>query len=242
VHHDTTTHQTNLHRLSFTITTFPFTDPSPNNNLHGRLLGIRFDHCSRIGEFEKPFYILLRRVEKGGDEWRVHRHTIPAFVGLERMEDELLPLREDDDGTGKLRGQELHEFVRRVRHELVSWMLRREAIENLKVELNLTSRKTSRDDEMNDNEDDDDESTAPQRGKYGISSIEATAYEARQARITWTDGTIARVKISNQGRIERAVVVGEQGRIRGVENLLVDGESRVEDLVGRLRMLVGEPE
>ena len=43
----------NLHRLSFTVTTFPFTDPSlaHNTNLHGRFLEIQFDHCSRLGTF-----------------------------------------------------------------------------------------------------------------------------------------------------------------------------------------------
>jgi central kinetochore subunit Mal2/MCM21 len=247
---DTTTHLTNMHRLSFTVTTFPFTDPSPNSNqhLHGRLLGIRLDHCSRHGTFQKPFYILLRRVEEGGDEWRVHRHTIPPFVGVGRLEEEFLPLRdgdEDDIVRAENRKQDLHSFVRKVRHELICWELRKQAIEILKEELRLTPNPHTNDDideELTDDDDDDDASdpdTQAPKGLYGIQSIEETAFEARQARITWTDGTIARIKISNKGLIERAVVVGESGRIKGVENLLVDGESRIEELVGKLRVLVG---
>lgn len=244
-----TTHQTNMHRLSFTITTFPFTDPSPTNTLHGRLLGIRLDHCSRSGTFQKPYYILLRRLEEGGDEWRVHRHTIPAFVPLRRLEDEYLPVRDESDemagtagavGAGK---QDLQGFVRKVRHELICWEMRRDAIGLLKEELGLLPQAHDDHDEREDDEMGDTASTiAPPPGRYGIQSIEPTTFEARQARITWTDGTIARIKISSRGLVERAVVVGESGRIRGVENLLVDGKSRIEELVGKLKVLVGETE
>jgi central kinetochore subunit Mal2/MCM21 len=254
-----TQHQTNMHRLSFTVTTFPFADPSPTNSLHGRLLGLRFDQCSHLGMFQKPYYILLRRVEEGGDEWRVHRHTIPAFVPLGRLEEEFLPLRDEDgsddehygaeDESGsagvKAKKQDLHSFVRKIRHELTSWNLRREAIDFLKSELRLVTPPAtakegdeSEEDGADDTEMTDSDSTT--QGLYGVQSIEATSFEARQARITWTDGTIGRIKISNRGLVEKAVVVGEGGRIRGVENLLVDGESRVEELVGKLRVLVGE--
>lgn len=132
--------------------------------------------------------------------------------------------------------QDLHGFVRRVRHELVCWELRRDAIELLKEQLDLIPHQNADEDD----EEMDDESQDDRIGLYGIESIEATAFEARQARITWTDGTIARIKISNKGLVERAVVVGESGRIKGVENLLVDGESRIEELVQKLKVLVGE--
>jgi central kinetochore subunit Mal2/MCM21 len=242
-----TAHQTNMHRLAFTVTAFPFTDPSPAAQqayLNGCLLGIRLDHCSRHGTFQKPYYILLRRIEEGGDEWRVHRHTIPAFVPLGRLEEEFLPLRDSDEGSSpnatRNHKQDLHGFVRKVRHELICWELRREAIEVLKEELGLLPNQNNNDEEM-DSDSDSDSSTQKERtGLYGIQSIEATAFEARQARITWTDGTIARIKISNKGLIERAVVVGENGRIKGVENLLIDGESRIEELVLKLRVLVGQ--
>lgn len=173
----------------------------------------------------------------------MHRHTIPAFVALDRLEEEFLPLKDEDEGytVGCTDGdqkpkQDLHGFVRRVRHELICWELRRDAIELLKEQLELIPSKNADEDD----EEMDDESQDDRVGLYGIQSIEATAFEARQARITWTDGTIARIKISNKGLIERAVVVGENGRIRGVENLLVDGESRIEDLVQKLKVLVGE--
>lgn len=191
----------------------------------------------------------------------MHRHTIPAFVGLGRLEEEFLPLRNSmgnegsSDGAGaraserdRRSGQDLHAFVRKIRHELICWELRKEAIEFLKDELGLLGTATAKLKDTVQGEDQDEEmdetsstsSPSPEpSGLYGIAAIEPTAHEARQARITWTDGTIGRIKINNRGLVERAVVVGEGGRIRGVENLLVDGESRVEELVGRLRVLVG---
>jgi central kinetochore subunit Mal2/MCM21 len=236
-----------MYRLSFTITTFPFTDPSPNNNLHGRLLGIRLDHCSRSGTFQKPYYILLRRLEEGGDEWRVHRHTIPAFVPLRRLEDEFLPVRDENEDMAAAEGlsakkQDLHGFVRKIRHELICWEMRREAIGLLKDELGLLPEADGDMDDDEEEMEDTNSSAQSPRGRYGIQSIEPTTFETRQARIIWTDGTIARIKISTRGLVERAVVVGENGRIRGVENLLVDGESRIEELVGKLKVLVGETE
>ena len=260
-----------MHRLAFTVTTFPFTDPSPNTALNGRLLGIRFDHCSRLGTFDNPFYILLRRLEPDGDDWRIHRHTIPAFIPLARLEHEYLPLNQDDadggdsedeltvgDAPNKKRG--LHAFVRKVRYELTSWTLRREAIEFLQEELGLLKPKVpigkkgdkgdggktaaekpdSEDEDEEEDEDEDTEMPDAGVGRYGISSIEATAFEARMVRICWTDGTIGRIKISDRGLVEKAVVVGDNGRIRGVENLLTDGESRIEALVEKLKILVGE--
>ncbi len=164
------------------------------------------------------------------------------------LEEEFLPIREGDEGASdedrgvstKNRKQDLHGFVRKIRRELISWELRRGAIELLKEELGLLPSQNAEDDDEEMEDDDSDPSTHSPRGLYGIQSIEATAFEARQARITWTDRTIARIKISDKGLVERAVVVGESGRIKGVENLLVDGESRIEELVQKLRVLVGE--
>lgn len=174
---------------------------------------------------------------------------------LERLEREYLPFRDGDDEfsdvdeTGGLiardgdnvrnRSQNLHGFIRKVRHELICWELRREAIELLKEELGLLPHQND-EDEQTDGDSDPGAQRSRPGGLYGIQSIEATAFEARQARITWTDGTVARIKISNRGLVERAVVVGESGRIKGVENLLVDGESRIEELVAKLKVLVGE--
>lgn len=168
-----------------------------------------------------------------------------------QLEEEFLPLRDADEGnsgdyeSGRMlsgdgdvnvsdRGQDLHGFVSKVRYELICWELRRGAIELLK-ELCLLKNEDNEDEESEGDVDPSPQGPEP-RGLYGVQSIEATAFEARQARITWADGSIARIKISNRGLVERAVVVGESGRVKGVENLLTDGESRIEELVSKFKL------
>jgi Cenp-O kinetochore centromere component len=63
--------------------------------------------------------------------------------------------------------------------------------------------------------------------------------EARDIRITWTEGRVARVKVGELGRIERCVVlaVSEEGkriRDRTVEGLICADGGRMEGLAGRL--------
>lgn len=71
-------------------------------------------------------------------------------------------------------------------------------------------------------------------------SVAATAVEARFVRVVWANGWVARVKISDKGLVERAVVYGEVSgedrRIKSAENVLVgDGLVRIEELAERLK-------
>jgi hypothetical protein len=56
----------------------------------------------------------------------------------------------------------------------------------------------------------------------------------------WANGRLARVKISDKGLVERAIVFGEVSgedrRIKVAENVLVgDGSVRIEELAERLK-------
>lgn len=90
--------ESNHHRIAFSTTAFPFTDPSPYGS-SGRgkdsekeheknLLGVRIDVCARNGRFVRPFYVLLKRVtgHDGQRRLRIHRHTIPAFISMQKLE------------------------------------------------------------------------------------------------------------------------------------------------------------
>lgn len=105
--------QSNIHRLAFSTTAFPFVDPSPTDP--AKLLGIRIDICRRDGKFDKPYYVLLKR---GDNELHVYRHTIPIFIPIRELEDQYLP-------------QNIHLFVRKLRQELNSWIARCDTIESL---------------------------------------------------------------------------------------------------------------
>lgn len=93
-----------LHRLAG-ITLF-----IPNNPNEGSIsqdgkpdeyLGIRFETMQdgpslpkklvlRVGKFELPHYVILRRSFEEGNEYVVHRHTIPSFIPLVALGEEHL--------------------------------------------------------------------------------------------------------------------------------------------------------
>lgn len=242
--------QTNHHRIAFSATSFPFKDPSPHSE-SPNLLGIRIDVCARGGKFNKPYYFLLKREGEDTRRLRIHRHTIPAFIPLKELEEKYLPIpRGDVDGVGgnegdeglkpwKRKKQNLPRLVRELRRELVAWHLRRDAVQWLREELDL-QRETEDDggqgDDTSANRDEDGRlAVSPTSDKLGIVSLAATSLETRYIRLVWSDGRVGRVKLSNRGQIERAIVLGEGGREKTKESALVGGDGRVENLVRRLQ-------
>ena len=99
----------------------------------------------------------------------------------------------------------IHLFVRKLRQELNSWIARCDAIELLQ------------------------ETSIP-----NIRSVAAVSQEARYVRLEWNDGRIGRIKLSNKGLIERAVVYGLEGRAMKTEKTLADGNQSIEGLVQTL--------
>jgi central kinetochore subunit Mal2/MCM21 len=190
--------------------------------------------CERSGKFTKPYYILLRR-ERGGannnksesspPRLSVYRHTVPAFIPIEKLALRHLPVPRPqrcatESGSGlkpdRTRKQDLKSFVRHLRKELAAWHLRRDSITWLQENLGLSDTDTS------------------QRNQSTLSSLAATSLESRYARLEWRDGRVGRFKISNSGLVERAVVIGDQGRDKRTEDVLTGGDRRIESLVGRL--------
>ncbi|EPS26830.1 hypothetical protein PDE_01769 [Penicillium oxalicum 114-2] len=234
----------NHHRIAFGTTAFPFKDPSPNASSQ-TLLGVRIDVCVRGGRFAKPYYVLLNKERgRGVREKRltVHRHTIPAFIDLPRLENVYLsPTRsktgvneEDGERTGAPRGQkyarsqDLRGFVRELRRELTAWHLRRDAVELLREKLGLSEALLI---------DPADRLTPEARG--GIIALESTSTEARYLRLEWEDGRVGRLKLSNSGIVERAVVIGDNGRDKVTEDAMTSSGGRIETLLERLKDRIG---
>ncbi|KAJ5198179.1 uncharacterized protein N7498_007296 [Penicillium cinerascens] len=232
----------NHYRIAFGATAFLFKDPSPTTN--DNLLGVRLDICARNGRFAKPYYVLLRRERvRGKDEkrLRVHRHTIPTFISIAKLENAFLPFpgskvqrgeeSEDEDaealkpwkGHGA-RKQDLRGFVRELRRELAAWHMRTDAVEFLRERLGL---------------DEGSQSAPAERlspvTDTGVVSLAPTAVEARYVRLEWEDGRVGRFKLSNSGLVERAVVIGDSGRDKQTEDTMTGGGGKVEGLLDRLR-------
>lgn len=239
---------TNYHRLAFSTTLFPWKDPNPYNE-SPNLLGLRIDACMRDGTFAKPYYVLFqRRKQNSGrpSELRkdkqestflsIYRHTIPAFIPMDKLASRYLPQSKhsakgtiDDDGiealgsTTRTPRQDVTAFARHLRKEISAWHARRDAISWLQEQLGMTDGSTI-------SRDRDGLGGQPNL----LVSLAATSLESRYVRLEWADGRVGRFKISNSGIVERAVVIGEQGRDKQTESKLTGGNRRVESLVTRL--------
>lgn len=243
--------ESNHYRIAFGTTAFPFKDPSPSAPSDD-LLGVRIDACTRNGRFTKPYYVLLRRERPRGENQkrlRVHRHTIPAFIALGKLESVYLPfpgssrnadvdLENESESEAEEesplkpsqkagRKQDLRGFVRELRRELVAWHLRNDAVELLRERLALNEGESASSAE---------ERLSPE-SRCGIMSLAPAAIEARYVRLEWEDGRVGRFKLSNAGIVERAVVIGDQGRDKRTEDAMTGKGGRVETLLDRLREL-----
>ncbi|KAJ5864629.1 uncharacterized protein N7529_006545 [Penicillium soppii] len=241
--------KSNHHRIAFGATAFPFKDPSPTSNTPTNLLGVRIDVCARNGRFTKPYYVLLRQDRDRGPSGKrlsVHRHTVPAFISIAKLEGAYLPRasgrgrgQEDsasdgDDAvavskpwkSGKgVRKQDLQGFVRELRRELVAWHMRVDAVDFLREKLGLVDAEGRA----------QPFDVSPDR-ETGIISLAPDALEARYIRLEWADGRVGRFKLSNAGIVERAVVIGDQGREKKTEDAMTGGGGRVETVLERLRV------
>lgn len=227
----------NAHRLALGVTSFPFIDPSPETS-DDPLLAVRFDINRRGGATEAPYYLLCRRLNHDGGPLVVHKHTLPAFIPLQHYQEQFLGIQ--DEGYGfespsfsDVSGhpQNLEGLVRRVRAELVAWHLRQDAIQAVRDDLGLSAAAEA-----------NGHNASPQvESRTGVVSFDAVAEDASYARIVWTNGRVGRLKIGKDLQIERAVVFGNVGgedqRCSNYETVLLDGDSRLETLVGRLETM-----
>jgi len=58
--------------------------------------------------------------------------------------------------------------------------------------------------------------------------------EAKQVRIEWMDGKIGRMVVGRGGEVLKCVVIGEEGRDRETERVVLGGDGRMEGVAGRL--------
>ncbi|OJJ00542.1 hypothetical protein ASPVEDRAFT_82106 [Aspergillus versicolor CBS 583.65] len=266
--------QSNHHRIAFSTTTFPFKDPSPTTDSDDKdprnLLGVRIDVCVRNGRFTKPYYLLLRKTRPEADEegqdtirLKIHRHTIPAFIPVERLERIFLPtpprVLGDADGNGSVEPQmkkkpnppapkqNLPGLTREIRRQIVSWHTRLDAVHYLREQIGVVRRDGhAYSDDGDDGPWDRDllidvgfdsgvGDTRLKKNEFGITSFSPTALEAAYIRIEWEDGQVGRFKISNSGLVERAVVIGDDGRDKALEATLAGGDRKLLTVLDRLR-------
>lgn len=201
--------------------------------------------CARNGQFVRPYYVLLKKVGGQNETAKrvvVHRHTIPAFIPMQRLERAYLPSSssaEDQAGEGNLKPwktkpQNLPGFIRVLRRNLTSWHLRRDAIIHLREKLGarLPEERTHPEDHTGVGAGEKDWPLPV--NDMGLVSLGPTSLEARYIRLEWDDGRVGRFKVSDRGRVERAVVIGDRGRDKALEGILTGGDGRIEGVIRRL--------
>lgn len=176
----------------------------------------------------------------------MHRHTLPSFIPVKPLAHKYLPTptassaAEAELKPWKAKKTDLQSFVRELRNEVAGWQMRVQGVVMLRAEFGIVGDETDTSrpgvakgsveqiavDITNDVPTEDP-------GRI-VESITATSMEARYIRVAWIDGVVGRLRISDRGVVDRAVVFGDRGRERAVEIEIVRGNVKIEDLGQRL--------
>ncbi|KAK8234590.1 Cenp-O kinetochore centromere component-domain-containing protein [Phyllosticta capitalensis] len=216
-----------LYRRCAGATAFRVQDPDPCAVDNGKILGVCIDVHVK-GQPIDPYYLLLNKVSHTSDALRIHKHTIPPCIPLKALSAKYLPQPShsaDDQGPPKPGpAQSLHTLVRELRKELVSYHLRLNAVSKLRKDARLPT------------DGDSENDTRLKAGELGIVDIKTTDAAGREINILWKDGSAARIAISKDGQVEKAVHRTELGesRKRQMERKIVGGNGSIEGVIERL--------
>ncbi|KAI1103210.1 Cenp-O kinetochore centromere component-domain-containing protein [Jackrogersella minutella] len=206
-----------LYRACASVTAFKVRDPDPNAVDGGHVLGLRFEVMYK-SRFLRPYYVMLNRPYPGSRHLRVHRHTVPPCIPLAGLGARHLPppsARDDDDGAP--RRQDLSDFARALRRELVRYHNRTAVIGDLRGAAGLESKKGK-----------------GRELEVPIVDISAADAQAKQIRVEWSDGRSGRLVIGDDGEIMKMVALGDGGQDREAVRQLLGGSARIEEVAKRL--------
>ncbi|KAI1343418.1 cenp-O kinetochore centromere component [Xylariaceae sp. FL0016] len=205
-----------LYRSCASITTFKIRDPDPNAVDKGNVLGVRFEVMSKA-RFVRPYYVMLNRPYSNRQYLRIHRHTVPPCIPLAGLSARHLPapnVKNDDDVPKK---QDLSQFVRVLRRELVRYHNRTAVIGGLREAAGLEAREGEK-----------------QHSENTITDIRPADPEAKQITLEWSDGRAGRLVMSDDGEILKMVVQGENGQDHETARTLLGSSVRIEQVAKQL--------
>lgn len=172
------------------------------------------------GKFLPPYYLLLNRPNPRSSSLRVHKHTIPACIGLGPLLLRYLPQptsRVTAKSSKHLPRQDLPGLVRALRREVTAHHLRHTYLDWTRQSLLGESGHGT----MTD-------------GQYDISKVTIGDTEARELQIQLEDGTEAKLQIGTHGKAHKCVAYGTEGRDGALERIVQGGDGRIEGLAERL--------
>jgi central kinetochore subunit Mal2/MCM21 len=211
----------NVYRACAGVTAYKVQDPDPHAINNGNILGVSID-VAVGGNFVETYHVLLTWRERDDAKvLRIHKHTIPPCIPLQQLANKWLPnTAKDVDADPE---QDLVQFGRLLRKELVSWNMRVKALDDLKQEAGVTNSRSERDDAdglactghvlnafMSDDDGSSDVEEEDHTGPARIIDIESDA-GVRQITITWSNRKVAVMSISKDGRVEKVVCRAKDG-------------------------------
>lgn len=230
----------NTYRACAGVTAYKVKDPDPCATNNGDVLGMSIE-VPVNGTFVDTYHVLFTlSTHENSKQLRIYKHTIPSCVPLQQLANKWLPQGAMDTDSAKGREQDLVQFGRALRRELVSWHMRLQAVRGLRQEARLPDTETDDTDGLiaggrvlnafvSDDSSDAEEDDAD--GPLRIVDMEADA-SVRQLTITWSDGRTAMLVITKDGRVEKAVC-----RARDGTRDIVSSTKAVGPLGGLLRRL-----
>ena len=230
--------QTALHRICAGTTAYRVRDPDPHAADEGRVLGIQIEVFVNRA-FVPPYHLLLHRPSPASPALKIHHHTIPPCIPLAPLAAAYLP-QPSAAGDPARPSQNLPRLVRALRRELVAYHLRLAAVEKLRVEAGVSDRAAEKEGGLGDVLNAEGEMEMEigrggrRRGGQGRGKVVAVVADAavREVRCEWSSGLTARMKVSKDGVVEKAVArTAEGGRDWEVEK---KGKGHLGGLFGRL--------
>ncbi|CAG5177838.1 uncharacterized protein ALTATR162_LOCUS8403 [Alternaria atra] len=233
----------NAYRACAGVTAYKVKDPDPHALNDGNILGVSID-VSLGGRFVETYHVLLSVRQKDNKRiLRINKHTIPPCIPLQQLSDKWLPAGGKDEENDP--EQDLVQFGRLLRKELVSWHLRVNAVEELQKEAGLAKSRPDSETEgfastgrvlnafVSDDETSSDvEEADGETDSARILDIEADA-AVRQITVVWSNRRTAVMSITKDGRVERAVCRTKDGARDDVFSRKAMGP--ISGLVRRLR-------
>ncbi|MCJ1480426.1 hypothetical protein MMC06_000581 [Schaereria dolodes] len=201
----------NLYRMCAGATMFECKDPDPHAVDEGRIIGIRIEaFSSATRTFNPPYYVLLNRPSSTSQSLHIHRHTVPPCIPLPALAAKYLPPPPPVAAIASGKGakpQNLIRLVRELRREIVGYHKRQDAVKRLREELVGESEMRNR-----------------------VKDVSVVNAEAEDLRIDCANGAIGRVRIEKNGTVEKAIVIGDDGKRKGGMERMIHGAGRIEDV------------
>ncbi|EGX95319.1 Centromere protein Cenp-O [Cordyceps militaris CM01] len=211
------------YRIATPVTAFKIRDPDPHAVDAGHVLGLRFEVMSQ-GHFLRPYYVMLNRPWPASPaHLRVHRHTVPPAVPVGGLATRYLPPPRAADAAQAQTAQDLDRFARALRREIMRFHNRLGLTADLRKTLGLQRKGRA-------------EETLTDRHvvEAGIADV-----EAKHVKLAWADGRSGRILMDQDGKVEKFVVFGPEGRDWRMTRLVFDTGDGVDDIARKLRRYAG---